>query len=181
MGNTDTVGILSIVFAFILAPVGLILGIVGIVNNNKNNQSIVLPLVGLILSILFIPVFFIVLGGIAYFGVVDPHTMIPERCVAVSGFECPSFSTTPDGNIEAVIRNGLGRPIEVVGLTIESGGCTDYEIGLSSVPSGEIFVISMTGCDVIRDRTSAAGLILYQYAGLPEHSRINMTAAFSVN
>ena len=66
--NTDLLGILSIVFAFIMPLAGLILGIVGYSNRKKAGLNPVLSKVGIIINIVFMLIG--VLALIAYFGLI---------------------------------------------------------------------------------------------------------------
>ncbi len=58
---TDIWGIMSIIFAFLFSPVGLILGIVGIVQAKKHQASKVLSIVGIVLSIILTIITFLIL------------------------------------------------------------------------------------------------------------------------
>ena len=95
-----------------------------------------------------------VIGVIAYFGVLRPQKILPDRC-ALTGFDCQAYSIGSGGNIELRLKNGLGQTITVTGITFsaESGtitGCT-----LASPPSlpyanwaaGNITDFSWTSCN----------------------------------
>jgi len=179
MGKTDVIGILSIVFAFVMAPIGIILGIVGIVQNRKRNESIVLSLIGLILSIILLPLTFIIIGTIAYFGVLDPSSLIPVSCSAEAGFGC-TVMTISGNDVEIELVNGMGRNVEVIdlrpGLTI----CDDIRIGDRLIANGAKTRIELLGCEKTRSSHNIELGIIYQYADIPLESRINLTSTVNI-
>lgn len=64
----------------------------------------------------------IVIGALAYFGVLDPSNLIPQTCKLEAGFSCADYRlvASPDGataNITVLLTNGIGRPVDVSGIT----------------------------------------------------------------
>lgn len=172
MGDTDILGILSIVFAFLFAPIGFVLGIIGIVQNRKSAQSITLPLIGLIISILPIVVFifFIGIGSLAYSGVLNPEMTIPERCTFTAGIECNEYSyDASTDEFSLTLTNGLGRTIEVRNLSFTSedieGTCA--WTGPERFPNGASRTFTLTDCDVSSELMRAdASMTWVFYEGL---------------
>lgn len=72
---TDVLGILSIVFAFVISIVGLILGIVGIIKAKKRGYSPVLSVIGTILSLVVIA--FIL--AIVFFSAISTYQSIQSK------------------------------------------------------------------------------------------------------
>ena len=70
-------------------------------------------------------VILIMIGALAYFGVLDPSKFLPDRCNFSSQFECPSGkfvidSTGTNDYIKIALVNRVGTPIKVTGLDTES-------------------------------------------------------------
>ena len=73
--DTDIIGILSIVFAFVFFPIGLILGIVGYSSRKKQNRNTTLSLIGLLLNAALL------LSGII--GFILLYTVFYEALIAI--------------------------------------------------------------------------------------------------
>lgn len=70
----------------------------------------------------------VIIGALAYFGVLNPENFIPEKCTFSAGIACedyvydPGADATSSGDDSIVLRitNGLGRGIDIAGVTLES-------------------------------------------------------------
>ena len=90
-------------------------------------------------------VILVMIGALAYFGVLDPSRFLPDRCTLEQGFGCGRFilraSTTPD-DINFEFTNNLGKTIFVSGFQYQVPGSTvtTYAAcsGASTVPAGTI-------------------------------------------
>jgi hypothetical protein len=60
----------------------------------------------------------VVVGALAYFGVLNPTMMLPERCVIQSGFDCVNYKINA-GAANFEIRNSLGDTITITGFKIK--------------------------------------------------------------
>jgi uncharacterized protein (UPF0333 family) len=102
----------------------------------------------------------IVIGALAYFGVLDPSNLIPQTCKLEAGFNCADYSITRSGTnaqISLVLQNNIGRPIELTSIqfnTTTGGGCTApapaapnniIGNGATSVPIQS----AATGCNIV--------------------------------
>ena len=100
MKRTDTLGIISIVLAVLAAPIGLIVSIIALVRNKTRNKSIVLPIIGIIVSIILLPALIMAVGTITYFIASSGETsqdITPEtRTEALSGMTIAECLTTND-------------------------------------------------------------------------------------
>jgi len=57
----------------------------------------------------------IVIGALAYFGVLNPQRLLPERCTFPTGISCRDHIASASGeNITLEILNGLGRDIKII-------------------------------------------------------------------
>lgn len=66
--ETDVLGVLSIVFAVIVAPVGLVLGIVGMVQAKKKGIPNTVSLVGVVLNSIFSVFWFLYIAFMIFVG-----------------------------------------------------------------------------------------------------------------
>ena len=134
----------------------------------------------------------IVIGALAYFGVLDPSNLIPERCVLEAGMDCVAFTASEGADdteivFEIVVRNGLGRPVEIIGVewTPTAGDGTtscNAVVGITgdNIGSGQTSPrIQSDTCDVINPgrKNSYNVVVEYQYADLPAGSRLDMTVS----
>lgn len=70
----------------------------------------------------------VMIGALAYFGVLDPSNFLPEKCIFGAGVGCVEFAgfagTTPAGSINARLVNGFGYTIVIkrVNSTVSGDG-----------------------------------------------------------
>jgi len=59
----------------------------------------------------------VVIGALAYFGVLSPTALLPEKCFLPIGLNCEQHRlTTSNANFE--VRNGMGDRITIVNFTV---------------------------------------------------------------
>ncbi len=58
----------------------------------------------------------IVIGALAYFGVLSPSTLLPEKCTFPVSLSCTDFYVTTN-TITVLLQNGAGRDMTVRGVT----------------------------------------------------------------
>ena len=140
----DIIGILSIIFAIIIPPIGLILGIIGILMNKKKKESIVLPIIGIVLSLALIALLLVVIGNIAYSGVLAPSMLLPSACIIESGFSCVQYAQTGVEEVTMTLVNVQGERIRITDII--SDACSGFEISERSVNNGGMTTVKLTGC-----------------------------------
>src|SRR3989338_4520469 len=59
----------------------------------------------------------IVIGALAYFGVLNPQNMLPEKCVLGVGLSCSEYQVVTNG-AKLKVLNGLGETVTVTSLKI---------------------------------------------------------------
>ena len=120
----------------------------------------------------------IVVGALAYFGVLNPQNLIPEKCVFPTMLTCSDWKVTPGatGTIQLILVNGGGKDMTISNVSVTStaitntGGCymgaNATQATIFSIKSGEtktlIFVhnqVAGTGCTI--DTTKAAAKTKY--------------------
>ena len=82
----------------------------------------------------------VVIGALAYFGVLNPSILLPEKCTLETGLSCRDhrIDSTID-NVDLMIENGKGKGIIITNVDITGellSGCSkDY----TTLPPSEFF------------------------------------------
>ncbi len=100
-------------------------------------------------------VILIMIGALAYFGVLSPSKFLPERCTLTTGLTCTDYKLT-DITLNLKVRNNMGMTINITTFTaVDADGaysCTDYTIDGEaagtevSVADGATFDVAATSC-----------------------------------
>lgn len=87
-------------------------------------------------------VILVMIGALAYFGVLSPKNLMPEKCTTTTGFSCDEFQATAgtSNNATMVLMNTIGTSITPNGIVT----CTsDYTMTASAttspVSNGDLF------------------------------------------
>ncbi|MFO8015743.1 MAG: hypothetical protein R6U32_01420 [Candidatus Woesearchaeota archaeon] len=65
----------------------------------------------------------VVIGALAYFGVLNPARLLPDKCTATPGITCEDYQIST-GEVKAKLSNGMGKAMKIDGVSFES---TDAE------------------------------------------------------
>ena len=57
------------------------------------------------------------IAALAYFGVLDPARLLPERCQSSAGMDCVDKANIGTDSVEIALRNNIGFDISVTGAT----------------------------------------------------------------
>jgi len=89
------------------------------------------------------------IAALAYFGVLSPERLLPEKCTIAPGIACVS-SKVESTQTTLVLSNGLGRTITITSLSV--GNCSGTFT--QDMMSGSDFTFLITGCSngVTKDR-----------------------------
>lgn len=88
MGNTNVLAIVGFALSFLLAPIGLILSIIAIVQVKKKQQKgMGLAIAGVIISVVGMITLLPILSA-AYFGILSPQKFVANRCSMSGDFTC---------------------------------------------------------------------------------------------
>ncbi|MBU1198737.1 MAG: hypothetical protein KKF46_02235 [Nanoarchaeota archaeon] len=101
-------------------------------------------------------VILVMIGALAYFGVLNPSKVLPNKCTAEAGFSCKDYRILST-NVSVVLSNGKGGGFTVGNVTAESdaGKVQGCEVTPSStVPVDSEFTIT---CDDGTDLSTAVG------------------------
>ena len=100
----------------------------------------------------------IVIGALAYFGILDPQSLLPERCTFQTGFNCRNhIASASSDNITLEILNGIGRTIVIkAGSTANGTSTTDNpldkcvstsNVTINNGATGEVHLACTTQAD----------------------------------
>ncbi len=62
----------------------------------------------------------VAIGALAYFGVLNPSRFLPESCTVGPGISCDDFKIVTDGSGTLVLRNGMGKELDAVTVSLEA-------------------------------------------------------------
>lgn len=108
-------------------------------------------------------VILIMIGTLAYFGILSPSKLLPGRCTFGSEFQCLDYQIAyvgaATGTFKIRLKNNVGEPIDVSAMTLSSEGTTAYACGTPpAMPTGwktgEVKELSWSGCN-----SGAAGIV----------------------
>ncbi|MFH1505577.1 MAG: hypothetical protein ABIE94_01155, partial [archaeon] len=57
------------------------------------------------------------IAALAYFGVLSPAKMLPERCIGPSGLDCTEKASLSNGMVTWATKNNLGYDITITGIS----------------------------------------------------------------
>lgn len=104
-------------------------------------------------------VILIMISTLAYFGILSPGKILPNRCNIGPEFECLDFQISATANTFKIrLKNNVGEPIAVQSMALDSESITKF--ACSTAPSnpaawkaGEIIDFTWSGCNA-----AAAGM-----------------------
>ena len=81
-------------------------------------------------------VILIMIGTLAYFGILSPGKALPNRCNIGSEFQCQDYQISATANTFRLrLKNSVGEPISVSAISLGSEGSTQYSCTLTSPAS----------------------------------------------
>jgi hypothetical protein len=100
------------------------------------------------------------IAALAYFGVLDPARLLPERCQFPAGMDCIDKASIKTTTITVALRNNQGFPVTVD--SANTTGCTgvpNVYVGASTtpnaipyatpIPNNEVFRVEFTTCTLV--------------------------------
>lgn len=60
----------------------------------------------------------VVIGALAYFGVLSPKKLLPDKCTLPPGLLCDDYALSADGGVQMVIANGLGKTVTITSILV---------------------------------------------------------------
>lgn len=143
--------IVAFVLSIVLAPVGLVFGIVALVQITKDEPghglALAAVIVGAILTVVG-PILLIIAGSLAYFAVLNPSSFAPKACTFTAGLDC-THASYAGFDLNVTLTNRLGSSI-----TVENGTALELSVGGScslagptTIPDGATRTLVFTNCD----------------------------------
>ena len=108
-------------------------------------------------------VILIMIGTLAYFGILSPGKILPNRCNFGAEFACLDHQLKADGTLKIKLKNNAGEPITIDAGKIILGSESTTQLSCPTLTpalpyagwrSGEIKDLTFSGCN-----TAAAGLV----------------------
>ncbi len=90
----------------------------------------------------------VAIGALAYFGVLNPDKMLPEKCIisSGSGLFCDKFSISST-QIDLKIKNSLADQVTVTALSVSDSGCGAIASSVIIAADGSN-TTTLTGCSM---------------------------------
>src|SRR3989338_3075603 len=97
-------------------------------------------------------VILIMIGTLAYFGILSPGKILPNRCNVGPEFECLDYQiSATDNTFKVKLKNNVGDPITVQSIILDSETSTKFSC--STIPANptawktvEIIDFTWSGC-----------------------------------
>ncbi len=170
-GKTNTMAILALIFGFLFGILGIIFGIIALsqIKKDPSQKGKGLAIAGIIIGAfggLFVTL--VIIGSFAFFGVLNPNTLVPERCTFSTGMVCSDYRVTPD-SITLALENGMGKGIKVISLKATdsvSGSSCEY-IGELGIANGMSQSFTINGCSIQKTSSKKAKIeieLLYYFS-----------------
>ena len=107
-------------------------------------------------------VILIMIGTLAYFGILTPGNLLPNRCSMGSEFQCLDYQVSESGATSTVklrLKNDIGEPINVASIDVGSDGAASLVCtgpgAQSNWKAGEIRDLVFSACS----NMAAVGLL----------------------
>ncbi|MEK6947341.1 MAG: hypothetical protein AABX32_07080 [Nanoarchaeota archaeon] len=122
-------------------------------------------------------VILVMIGTLAYFGILNPSKVLPNRCTFGAEFQCQDYQISATANtLRLRLKNGVGEPISISAITLGSEGSTQYACpGPGNTPalpfsftSGTVQDFVFNGCN-----SALAGLVA------SEKGKVFLTIAYN--
>jgi len=98
-------------------------------------------------------VIIIVIAVIAYFGILRPQRILPDRCNFNVGFECMAYKIGSDGTFNLRLKNNLNQVVTVTGTQLSTESvttflCTTNSTNPADWGAGTMKDLVWSGCNV---------------------------------
>ena len=107
-------------------------------------------------------VILIMIGTLAYFGILSPSKVLPNRCTFGAEFQCQDYQISATAStFKLRLKNGIGEPVSISAITLGSEGSTQYSCTLTDPASLPYTWTSGTSVDFVWGtcNTAAAGFV----------------------
>jgi hypothetical protein len=167
-----TISLVMGLVALLVPIIGLVTGILAIVYwrkqkaiapNGMATAGLVLGIIGLVTNLIFL--FLMIVGMIAYFGVLQPDKFLPDKCTTNPPFSCTQYRVTGD-DATISISNYAGADMSSAKMTVGCGydAPAGVPIDLGPIANGGSAQASFS-CPLESGRMRASFNIEYMKAG----------------
>jgi len=96
-------------------------------------------------------VILIMIGALAYFGVLKPTKILPDRCTFGTEIGCIDYKITSGTTFDLRLKNNIGEPIIIDDIQISSESATSYTCAVQpnigdTWNTNDIIDLPFTGC-----------------------------------
>lgn len=89
----------------------------------------------------------VAIGALAYFGVLSPDKLLPEKCTFPSGIAClDSYAESAVLEVGVTLKNSLGY--DVTGVSVIASGCTTPAL-LAKFSNGQQYTFAPQECNIV--------------------------------
>ena len=123
----------------------------------------------------------VAIGALAYFGVLSPDRLLPNKCILASGISCDDAKVTANG-ITVKLTNSLGQDLQnaelhsygtcIHGVVAGNGDLTNFT-GATSLSNGQSSSYTIT-CATALSGTKYSGDITFNYTSIDSGIRHSM-------
>ena len=72
-------------------------------------------------------VILIMIGTLAYFGILNPSKVLPNRCNFGAEFQCQDYQISATANTFKIrLKNNIGEPVSLTAISLNSEGSTQF-------------------------------------------------------
>ncbi|MDD5086340.1 MAG: hypothetical protein PHV16_01180 [Candidatus Nanoarchaeia archaeon] len=114
----------------------------------------------------------VVIGALAYFGVLNPQNLMPEKCTFPMGLYCEDYILREGAAASFRLQNGMGNSINITKISINSQSytqldCENLEVN-TVIHNGEseIITVPCTSLEASNSKVRAEIDLTYCDAGL---------------
>ena len=134
-------------------------------------------------------VILVMIGALAYFGVLSPKNMVPDKCTATAGFSCSEFGLSKTAaNNQLILVNNVGSRIQLTACAVSVGaGGTGFKPKGSCLPSsttninsGDSFELTLAEGDSSNDIVGEKIPLTVKLTYLPAGKTIKKTATIEL-
>lgn len=118
----NVMAIIAFALSFFVPIVGLILAIIGLKQiKNTGEKGKGFAIAAIVLNVLQLVFVIITLVSMfAYFGVMDPSNLLPERCQSSAGMDCIDKAGVSSTGVTFALRNNIGFPAMITNVQGET-------------------------------------------------------------
>ena len=123
----------------------------------------------------------IVIGALAYFGVLNPQKLLPEKCTLMVGLYCLDHRiSTAGAGADAVflrMENGMGKDVKIINLTFKENSASPL-LTCSVQSANGVINISNGQSQVVNFSTGGLAACVEGSGGLVQGSKYKMDIEF---